>query len=154
MMIASMFLSSCSTSNVNPIESLAQVRAQRARIVVVCPSRGVESIIELNNDPKTRSRLVPGGSLVFDATPGINQVKATLEHPPISGSFLRNELEVTIAPPPGSEVFLSVDHFGNWETGRMNSQVYSSASIPLSSQHSGVRLIQVSKEVAAKIAIF
>ena len=98
--------------------------------------------------------MVPGGSLVFDATPGINKVKAILEQPSLSGSFLRNELEVTIAPQPGSEVFLCVDHFGNWETGRMNSPVYSSASVPLSSQYSGVRLIQVAKEKAAKIAIF
>jgi len=146
-------LTSCVTANhPNPFAELQEPLPGMGRIVVVCRTRGVGGHVGTNGDATTFRVLHPGGSIRFDMSSGTHTVNVRFD----SSVFIQNDLSVSAQLVEGETLWYALDTSGPLEAAKMDSPFgYSSSSLPLEAIVSiGMRLVPITAEKAARIAVF
>ncbi len=146
---ACLCLSACTTISSSPIQNIGVTRPGAAKIVVVCPARGLGAKIIIDDHME---EVVPGGHIIFDVDPGKHTVSLNVPHYLLSPGVHSRSFSVA----ENEVLFFSLDPTGPLETARMNSPAgYSSDFVPLNTPGPiGISLVPVSREKASKIALF
>jgi hypothetical protein len=133
----------CGIQPISPILSMAPPPEDMAKIVMVCPNRGIGASVELVDQIGGVRNLHPGGSVVFDVAPGIHRLKLEAGANFVPGVGI-NVIEAPVPVAAGETLFLTLDPSG----------FYGSAGPDSVRGPVTLTLRPVTREKAARIALY